>query len=392
MSTDVPDGLKSKDDQIAPFDWYRRNRQNCEVRYDQSRDVYDLFSYEAVKEAFHMPKQLVRPDPSITDKNTNVDSTDPFKYIGQSILWTDGNSHHKMKQEMFSHFTPSALSGFRSKIDEVVEEELSEEINGKRSFDFVAEFAIPVTLKIPMELLGLPKQDYMTVFEWIEAFMETSLSEYSSKDSEESTKLIEATEYLDDIIQDRTQNPKDDLISIFVHQTSMDPEQIGANCWEILLAGQGTMTDFISNALYLDQTKSIFSRPNNMSNILEEVLRYRSPVQCQARTTTEQTHICGTTIPADSRVVLWIGSANRDAEKFENPDQFDPSRNTDHLAFGHGSHSCIGFKLARIQAPIIFTSLFNHFKTIKLHEERVLPIPSPAILSFERLPVTVTYN
>lgn len=388
---DVPEGLRSEKDLIAPFEWYDTQRRDDPVRFSPSREVYDLFSYEAVKEAFHSPDRLVRPNPWSED-SSDADSSDPFKYIGRSVLWSDGSSHDRMKQEMFEHFTPAGLSQFRSTIEQITKTELTDEIGHEQSFDFVADFAVPVTLKVPMELLGMPKRDYPKVFEWIEAFIRKGPSEYSSQQSAYSEILKEATEYLDEFIQRRTRDPQDDLTSLFIHQTPMDREQIGANCFEILLAGQGTMTDFVSNALYLDDRQDIFSMTTDMRTVLEEVLRFRSPVQCQSRVTTEAVQIGGTEIPADSKVVLWIGSANRDPEQFENPGRFDPSRNADHLAFGHGSHSCIGFTLARIQAPIVLETFLNRFESVQIRDEEIQPLPSPAILSFERLPVTVQYS
>lgn len=95
------------------------------------------------------------------------------------------------------------------------------------------------------------------------------------------------------------------------------------------------------------------------------------------------------TIPQDETVILWIGSANRDPDIFENPDTFIPERDPDHIAFGSGSHTCIGAPLARLEASIILKTLFDYFEDITVLDSYT-PLAKPSDLGFEKLPVKTT--
>ena len=386
---DVPTGLQSKQRLLEPFEWYHDKRQAESIQFDPNRGVWDVFRYDDVKKIFHSPETFRRPDLS---PRTESAADDPLKYIGDAMVWSDGSGHDTSKQNMFEHFTPRALKAIESEIERIAKAELEDHFTSGNPFDFVNEYAIPVTLKIPMKLVGVPESDYDQILEWIEIFDEVSLSEHSDRESSNPEAMAETVEYFEALMAKRARNPQDDLISLLVNQTPVGRRFIGANCFDILFAGQGTMTDFLSNAIYLHGQQRIFDQDPDleMETILEEVLRYRSPIQSQARRTTETVTVDGVEIPAEERVICWIGAANRDPNEYDNPDEFLPTRNPEHLAFGHGSHSCIGFRLARLEAPIILKTFFDAVGEIEVLNDQIVPATTPQLLTYDQLPVRAT--
>jgi len=385
---DVPTALQSKDGLLEPFEWYHNQRRTAPIQFDPDRGVWDVFRYDDIKEIFHSPTKFQRPNLS---PNAGSAPDDPLQYIGDAMIWSDGSGHDTSKQNMFSQFTPRALEAIEPSIRQIARAEIKDHFTSGEPFDFVNEYAIPVTLKIPMQLLGVPKSDYDRILEWIETFDEIMVSEYSDRESTTPEAMSETVAYFEELMAERARNPQNDLISVLVNQTPLDRRFIGANCFDILFAGQGTVTDFLSNAIYLHGKQQIFNNSaHGLEAILEEVLRYRSPIQCQARRTTEQVTLDRITIPAEQRVVCWIGSANRDPTKYTNPGEFAPNRNPEHLAFGHGSHSCIGFRLARLEASIILTEFFEAVGEIELLEDEIVPGTTPQLLTYDLLAIRAT--
>jgi len=385
IPSDVPHGLQSPTGMYNPFDWYRTKRSRGEIIYDADRNVYGVFSYDAVKTIFHDTNHFARP----TLSSGQVED-DPLAYIQNAMVWSEEQTHDSAKKGMFEYFSPRALSNLEETIEVTTIKHLDAARTDERSFNFVEEIAVPVTLKIPMALLGIPERDYEQILNWIETFAEIGHTEYSATSTGSPSELAGLIEYFEGLITNRREQPQDDLISMFA-KTDLETEIIGSNCFDILFAGQGTVTDFLSNALVAHSEHNILNRTDEveLEVALEEVLRYRSPIQSQARKTIKSVDVCGTSIPSGETVILWIGSANRDPDRYDDPDTFVLNRDPNHLAFGHGSHSCIGFMLARMEARIILQTFFDAFESISVHEDCIEPSPTPAVLAFDRLPVSV---
>lgn len=160
-------------------------------------------------------------------------------------------------------------------------------------------------------------------------------------------------------------------------------------CQLLLAAGTETTTNLIANALLClapAQLASLRAEPARIPNALEEVLRYRSPVQSMFRATRHDIELDGTMIPADAFVVASIGAANRDPDAFRDAGQFDPARAPNpHIAFGHGIHFCLGAPLARLEARIALEALCTTFRTIEVAQDwqprRAFHVHGPASLT-----------
>ena len=384
QSEPTPHPLQSIRDLHEPFDWYADMRTEGPVRYDPHRDVYDVFSYRHVKDALADGERLARPNLSPAESDT------PLSYIDEAIVWTDGQRHTRSKGQLFPSFTPARVAEFRTEIRAIAEDQLRLAAADGPRFDFVADFASPVPLRVIMKFVGVPEHDHERVLDWLLKFRDQRHSEFGRFGEGRPSQMSEAVEYFQDQVARRHREPRDDLVSRLVTDTDLDDRTVGANCFNFILAGQGTLTNLLSNAVYLFDEHDLIGDVDqyDLDVVLEEVLRYRSPLQSRARVTTRPITLGGTDIPAGETVILWIGSANRDPERFVDPGSFIPERDPDHLSFGRGAHTCIGAPLARLEAPIALETVFESVDRISVGEAH-RPTTTPSELGFERLPVEI---
>jgi cytochrome P450 len=378
----APTPLKTKAGLHDPFDWYKKMRSQSPIQYDSQREVYDVFGFQQVKNGLQ-DNALVRK--SLADDSNR---TSPFSYIDNAIVWMDGSQHKRSKGEFFKYFRPGEINEFENTIREFTTNQLDQAVANGTEFDFVSELAEPLPLRVIMSMVGVPDEDIGKVIEWLLTFREVTYSEFSDFDSKQPERLSSVVEYFSDLVEKRRAEPQDDLISKLIEDDELDDITIGSNAFNFILAGQGTLTSLLANSVYVLDKFDYYSRidQSQIDVVLEEILRYRSPLQARARKTNQQTEIGDMTIPEDETVILWIGSANRDPDVFENPDTFIPERDPDHIAFGSGSHTCIGAPLARLEASIILKTLFDYFEDITVRDSYI-PLRKPSDLGFEKLPV-----
>ena len=192
---------------------------------------------------------------------------------------------------------------------------------------------------------------------------------------------IELARYLAEVLEQRRRDPRDDLLSALLAaeidgQRLSELELIGFG-FLLLVAGNETTTNLISNAAILldrrrDQRRLLTQDPARIPGAIEEFLRYDSPVQGLARTTTAPMTLHGVTIPEGSKVLLLFGSANRDERKIHEAERFDVLRDPNpHLAFGFGAHFCLGANLARLEARVAFEELLARLPDYRMTESRV---------------------
>ncbi len=383
-----PEPLRSREAAHDPFGWYDRKRQASPIHYDGDRGVYDVFSYEHVKAALQDDERLVRKKLS----RPRMSVPNPFSYIDNAIVWSDGSGHSRMKHQLFEYFRPDILRDLEHTISDIARSQLDIALEDGPAFDFVADFAVPVPLRVVMQLVGIPQSDHQQLLSWLETFRKVMNKEYSAAESENPAAMDATVEYFEQLVDARKTDPRDDLVSRLVAESELSDEEIGANCFDFIMAGQGTISEFLSNALYLFDRHGLFEQPSEyeMEVVLEEVLRYRSPLQSRVRETTDPVTLHETEIPEGETVVLWLGAANRDPQKYEDPETFTPGRDPDHLAFGSGAHVCIGAPLARLEGPILMRTVVDRFDDIEIDHDELKPKPKASKLGFERLPVSVT--
>ena len=276
-------------------------------------------------------------------------------------------------------------------------DDLLDRAEPRGEMDLVADFATPLPVTVIAQLLGIPVSDRAKFKIWSDAVVSLSAA---SDGMSFGRAMREMGAYFMQMLSQRRGAPRADLISGLLqaqvdgqHLTDLEP--LGF-CALLLVAGNETTTNLHTNAvLGLDegahQRQQLLQDMSLLPGAIEETLRYRSPVQSMFRISTRDVQLGDQVIPAESPVVAWIGSANRDGSVFEDPDTFDLRRNAQkHLAFGFGVHFCLGAPLARLEARIALEALHRRFPHLRvIANTRLRPLDSTIVFGLRELPITL---
>jgi len=271
--------------------------------------------------------------------------------------------------------------------------------------DLVEQFAYPLPLQVILDLLGVPYEDQPAIKQGAEAVAACMLSVLPPQKQMKTVHRVLAFErYLTDLIAKRRAEPRDDLISMLVQ--SMDsgqaqlsqPELVSTLSINLFLAGHETTVIAISNSLYFllsnrEHWQALIDNPSLIPHAAEELLRLDPVVLGFFRTTTEPVEVRDVTIPEGSGVMLLYASANRDAERFPQPDDYDPHRPNlnDHVAFGYGMHFCLGAYLARMELRVVLELLTTQLPGLRLvRDQEITHSTNFTLRSLDHLLATVS--
>ena len=199
-------------------------------------------------------------------------------------------------------------------------------------------------------------------------------------------------------LEDRRQTPQNDLLTTIATEEGeggqLSQREALGMCMLLLIAGNITTTHLITNAVRcFDEHETDLFAPlaedeQALTTALEEVLRYRSPVQAMTRVALEDVELAGETLEAGDGIVVWLGAANRDERQFPDADTFIPDRSPNqHLGFGHGIHYCLGAPLARLEAKVALDELTDRLSAIDIADSDLTPVRSSFIYGVESLPI-----
>ena len=301
------------------------------------------------------------------------------------FIFFDPPAHTKLRALISRAFTPRMIAQLEPRIQELTEELLDA---AGSEFDFAAAFSIPLAMKVIAGMIGIPVSDWAMYSRWSDIILQLSYSRSGGEEAERSRRdfaavTAEMDAYLTAMIAERRANPRDVLLTRLI-EAEVDGERLTQQ--EILgffqllvVAGQETTSDLLNNAVLSllenpDQLALLRTEPELLPAAIEEVLRYRSPLQWMMRTPRRDVELHGTIVPAGAFVLPMIGSANRDPRVFADPHRFDIRRDPNpHVAFGHGLHFCLGAALSRLETRIALTAILARFSTIELAITDPLP-------------------
>ena len=296
-----------------------------------------------------------------------------------SLIGQDPPEHTRQRNIVNRGFTPRRMSVFEPEIRKNAEE-LFAKFESRGRCDLMEEFANPLPVSVIADLLGLDPSRRDDFKRW-----STALIVGSTKPGVAGRPNVELFRefrgYMTEVIEERRQQPGDDLISLLVTSGEgegiLDPQQVVSFASLMLAAGSETTTNLIGNAMlalfnHPDQLARVRADPSLISNVVEETLRYDSPIQLVMRIATRDSEVGGTLIPKGSLVAPLIASANRDEGEFDGAERFDIDREqTGHLAFGFGNHFCIGTSLARLEGATALEMILTRLQDIELDTEEV---------------------
>jgi cytochrome P450 len=370
-----------------PYSLYRWLREHEPVRKDPLAPVWVLTRYDDVFEMLRSPKflkdpfasqrlpKLVRQQLGVGAEDTRVESE------VVSMLFLDPPRHTKVRGVFARAFTPASLAELKPRIELIAQKRLDRVANSGR-MDIIADLAYPLPVVVIAEMLGFPPEDYPRIKVWSDNLAAAlSLNPTPKQQAKATETWGEMREYFDQVVARSKQQTGDSLLRRIL-EAEDDPdglnrEEIFTNCVLLLSAGHETTTNLIGNGMLAllrnrDQWELLVREPNLIESAVEEILRFDGPVQWTSRLGGEPIQLNGQTIQPGEIVLGCVGAANRDPEKFPDPDRFDIRRTGNrNLAFGSGIHYCLGAALARMEAEIAIGQLAARFPKMRLATTRV---------------------
>ena len=316
----------------------------------------------------------------------------------RTLLTIDPPAHTRMRAILNRAFTPRRVAELGPRIEAIARELLSDAPE-RGEFDLMETFARPLPVIVIAELLGVPPDDRDRFATWsssIAAATDLRNSEAAIVEARETT--LELMDYFRRFVDERRASPRSDLISALVaagESEELTTDEILAFAILLLVAGQETTTNLIGNGTMAllgrpDVVRRMRADPSSTPAVVEEMLRYDSPVQGVVRVARADTRIGGATIERGALILVMVGAANRDPEHFERPDTLIPARQANrHLSFGLGPHFCLGAPLARLEAELAFAALLGRFATIEAGEDAPEHDGTVLLRGLSRLPLAV---
>ncbi|MFD5092865.1 cytochrome P450 [Amycolatopsis thailandensis] len=286
------------------------------------------------------------------------------------MLNSDPPDHTRLRKLVNQAFTSRTVSRLRPRIEQITAELLAD-IGDAERVDLLPSFAVPLPIRVICELLGVHAGDQPAFAKWSNTMLAWSTPE------ELRAAAAKMHAYLVDLIEEKRAKPAEDLLSGLIHASdegdSLSGEELLSMAFLLLVAGFETTVNLIANSVLAllrepEQLAALRADPALLPGAVEEFLRYDGAIHLATiRFTRESVLVGDVEIPADEFVLVSLIGANRDAERFEDPQRLDVTRPAaGHLAFGHGIHHCVGAPLARLEAEIALRGLLERFPGLGL--------------------------
>jgi len=356
-----------------PYPYLKELREEYPIHYDKSSGLNLITQFEDVKD-IQKSKNFISSEPQDYTKDADEKLINPkdYDYFWKTeefnLLNLEGNIHDELRGLVAKAFLNRQVQELRPFMENK-SKELLDKVN-RSSFDLLADYAQPYSIAVIGELLGVPEEDYDKFLYWSHAIVKM----YDLKVSDESAAEAESAAkdfyiYMNNLIDEKNKNPQNDMISR-LSQVSENNQQLTKDqiiCTVILLlnAGHEATVNTIGNSIVALLLNNISTKNLNhdfdIKKIIEELIRWDSPLQFFQRWVLEDTELSGIKLPKNSKIAMLLGSANRDETAFKNPEKIDFERkNLNHTSFGGGVHFCLGAHLARLELEVSLENLFKN--------------------------------
>jgi len=368
-----------------PYPLYARLRSEDPVHWDPFLHAWVVTRYDDVVHVLHKFQADRTPTPELLEAMGAPELSEIAAVMVRQMLFMDAAAHTRIRQLAAHAFTPARIKVLRDHIQSIAER-LIDGILAKSNerFDLIGDFAVPLPAIVTAEMLGVPPQDYRQLKDWSFTFSEMLGNFQHNPDRSEAViaALRGMIAYFQNAIQEQRRFPKDGLVRSFMNAEvdgdRFHEDEIVANCILTMVGGLETTTNLIGNGMLAllrnpSELARLREQPSVIPTAVEELLRYESPSQHTARLAPEDLVMGGKQIQKRQAVIAVMGAANRDPERFPDPDRLDLTRTPNrHVAFGWGAHFCFGAALARMEGQIAFDLLTRRFPKLRLQGEAEL--------------------
>ncbi|MFC9663895.1 cytochrome P450 [Nocardia sp. NPDC127606] len=377
-----------------PYPTYHRLRTEAPLYHNPDLDFWALSRHSDVIAAFRDSNRLS----SANGVSLDPAAWGPHAHRVMSFLAMDDPRHMRMRRLVFKGFTPKRVAEMEVRIREITLEHLEPAL-ARGSFDWIDEVAGKLPMDVISELMGVPAPDRAEIRRLADLVVhrEEGVLDVPVDAIDASIRLFG---YYADMVAQRRAAPADDLTSALldaeIDDDTLTDEEIIGFMFLMVVAGNETTTKLLGNALYWaaanpTEYAKVVAEPELVSDWVEETLRYDTSSQIVARTAAVDLDYHGGTIPAGAKVLLLIGSANRDATAFDDGDSYVIDRNDSSAlaSFGAGVHFCLGAHLARLEATIVLGEFASRVARYDVDADGIERVHSTNVRGFAKLPITV---
>ncbi|HEU0001198.1 MAG TPA: cytochrome P450 [Ktedonobacteraceae bacterium] len=390
-----------------PYPAYAHLRKHDPVHWNPMFNCFTLTRYDDVNMAFSDHRCFSSDIWSGAAEFLGLADDDPsgqylrqiIPFLAYNLQGMDPPGHTRQRTLMMKTFTPRMIESFRPTVQKLVDELIDQRL-AEGSMDLVAELAYPLPSNVILDLLSIPRsgRPYIRASsEAINEFVATILFTGPQVWPRLAGVFADVTAYLKSLMAERRRHPGEDLLTKMVlaeengDMLSEDEIVIATNF--LLFAGHETTANLIGVGMYHllqhpEQLTRLRDDPAKTAAAVEELLRYVSPVHMLARRTLQEVTIRGVTIPPESSIYLLVGAANRDPEKFPDPEKLDINRPAVRsLGFGYGIHFCVGAALARLESQIAFETIIRRLPDLRIAGDTPMFRPNYFLRGLLSLPV-----
>ena len=365
-----------------PYPLYHRLQSETPVYWDYFLHAWVVTRYTDVVSVFQRFSADRTPTPAqLTDLGMN--SLAPLAQVMiKQMLFLDPPAHGRVRSLASQAFTPRRVEALRSHIEDITNR-LLDAVQDKGQMDVLKDLAYPLPAIVTAELLGVPDADWQQLTTWSADFAQVLGNFQHNPDHARQAihSLEEMSAYFRSAIQDQRKQPREgllhSLLTAEINGDRLSEEEVVANTIVTMVGGQETTTNLIGNGIltllrHPDQLELLRLQPALIPSAIEELLRYESPSQHTARLAPEDTLLGDKLIRKRQAVIAVMGAANRDPERFADPDRLDLTRRDNrHVAFAWGNHFCFGAPLARIEGQIAISAILRRMPALRLKQEKI---------------------
>ena len=382
---DLLDGEFYAGDPRPAYAWLRANGP---VRFDEASGHWAVASYDAVVAASSQPEVFSNGDGSRpgTKQLSMIDMDDPM--------------HWSRRRLVNKGFTPRRVADLEPRIRELCDRIL-DEVCENGECDFVRDIAAPLPLHVIGDMLGIRDEDRAALLRWSDTMLASQGVPGEETAAAAKAAAMEYAQYAIGVIGDRRAQPSDDLIGVLVHAEvdgqRMDDLELIHESLLILIGGDETTRHVIAGGSaellrHPDQLDRLRREPETIPLAVEEMIRWVSPVKNMKRAIRRDIEFFGAQLKAGDNALLLYESANFDDAHFTEPDRFDTTRDPNtHVAFGVGTHFCLGASLARLELRVMVERALERLPDLRLATDAPLPVRRNSFITgVEEMPVTFT--
>jgi pimeloyl-[acyl-carrier protein] synthase len=360
-----------------PYPLYHRLRTEDPVLWDPFLHAWVVTRYDdVVRVLLHFSAHRTPTPEQLTQMG--LQNLSPIAQVMvKQMLFMDPPAHTRLRGLCSQAFTPRRVEGLREHIQDIANR-LLDAVLPAGEMDVIADFAAPLPAIVTAEMLGVAISDHSQLKQWSADFAEMlgNFQHNPDRASRVRSSLDEMTSYFGQAIREQRVHPKEGLISSLLAAEldgdRLTEDEVVANLIVTMVGGQETTTNLIGNGILTllrnpQVREELRGDLSLIPSAVEELLRYESPSQHTARLAPQDVNIGGKQIRKRQAVIAVMGAANRDPERFPDPDRLDLRRKDNrHVAFGFGAHFCFGAPLARIEGQIAFATILQRLKNLQL--------------------------